>query len=117
MSGRIPLHPAQRGTDRKYKATFSPPPLPPTSAGGRCALAALAAPPACSGGLPQRLPPSGRRSEERTISNGISQVQRGEILYHCAHVAYKPRWCGLSQMRIALGDNGQEQWKVEQRPA
>jgi len=42
-------------TDRKYKATFSPPPLPPASAGGRCALATLAAPPACSGGRPQRL--------------------------------------------------------------
>src|SRR5262245_7339118 len=37
------------GTDRKYKATFSPPPLPPASAGGRCALAALAALPARRG--------------------------------------------------------------------
>src|SRR5215468_9173291 len=29
-------------TDRKYKTTFSPPPLLPASASGRCALAALA---------------------------------------------------------------------------
>jgi aryl-alcohol dehydrogenase-like predicted oxidoreductase len=46
---------AQRATDRKYKATFSPPPLPPASASGRCALAALAALPARSGGRQQRL--------------------------------------------------------------
>src|SRR5262245_32193582 len=37
-------------TDRKYKATFSPPPLPPASAGGRGALAALVAPLARRGG-------------------------------------------------------------------
>jgi transposase len=42
-------------TDRKYKATFSPPPLPPASAGCRGALAALVALPARSSGLPQRL--------------------------------------------------------------
>jgi hypothetical protein len=46
---------------------------------------------------------------EGTISNGVAQVQRGEILCHGTHVAYGPRWCGLSQTRIALGDNGQGQ--------
>jgi hypothetical protein len=121
-------HPAPpRGTDRKYKATFSPLPLPPASAGGRCALAALAALPARSGGRPQRLAARhsavwtcrsgwgrlkphrfpGRR--EGTMSNGISQVQRGEILCHDAHVVSGLRWCGPRQTRRALGDNGQGQ--------
>jgi hypothetical protein len=36
--GWVTSRPTLQRTDRKYKATFSPPPLPPASAGGRCAL-------------------------------------------------------------------------------
>jgi hypothetical protein len=120
-------------------------PLPPSaSAGGHRSLAVMAAAPARSGALPQRpqlgvarhcaawtggagwgtLMPQGvpyARTSGRpvggTISNGISQVQRGQILCHCAHVAYGSRWRGPTQTRISLGDNGQGRWEVERRPA
>ena len=65
-------------TDRKYKATFSPPPLPPASASGRCALAALAALPARSGGRPQRL--AARHSAVWTCRLGWGRLKSHRFL-------------------------------------
>jgi hypothetical protein len=56
-------------------------------------------------------------STPRTISNGIFQVQRGDIHRRGAHVSYGPCWRGPSRTQRSLGDNGQGLWEVGQRPA
>jgi len=60
-------------TDRKFKRHFPPPLSPPASAGSRCPLAALAAPPARGGSTPpQRAARRGaaERSLDRPLRMG-----------------------------------------------